>query len=157
ALLALPALEILWVNLHIGFIFGPVFVGAFFLEVLLRRDTQWKRWLGILALTLAATLANPSGVQGALYPLTIWGNYGLDMAENHSIAYLESSGYTGGEFLLIKLALVILGLSFLAPMRRERPFPFALLALAILMGGMAWFAIRNQTLLAMFALPAVGL
>lgn len=180
ALLALPALEILWVNLHIGFIFGPVFVGAFLLGTLLERaperDTgkgarrteaaraaeaefhrdkraRLKRWAGILLLTAAATLANPSGVQGALYPLSIWGNYGLDIIENHSIPYLESNGYVG-EFFAIKLALAVLCGSFALAAFRARRFPFAPAMLGGVMGAMTWFAIRNQTLLAMFTIPA---
>src|SRR5262249_801190 len=79
-LLVLPVLEALWVNLHIGFIFGPIFIGAFLLEELLERPPKpvnpgtnpWEsgfyrekarralRWLGLLGLTLAATLLNPS-------------------------------------------------------------------------------------------------
>jgi hypothetical protein len=182
-LMALPALEILWVNLHIGFIFGPVFVGAFLLGALLERppkgdttgnnaqraklakaaETEFfqtrrirlKRLSGILALTLAATLVNPSGIQGALYPFTIWGNYGLDMIENHSIPYLESNGYQG-EFFAIKLTLLVLWSSFAALMARRRRIPLPLLALAGVMSVMAWLAIRNQTLLAVFAIAAVG-
>jgi len=112
-----------------------------------------KRWLGIFSLTLAARLVNPSGIYGAVYPIAIWGNYGLDVIENRSISYLESNHYAG-EFLTIKLALLVLGLSCLAAMLRARRFPFALLALSGLMGWMGWIAIRNQTLLAMFTIPA---
>src|SRR4029077_15363508 len=101
---------------------GPVFIGAFMLAELLKRQPQPKRqrggvspwetefyqekrflltrWLGILSLTLLATLMNPSGIYGAAYPLTIWSNYGIDIVENHSIPYLESNGFKG-EYLLI--------------------------------------------------------
>jgi hypothetical protein len=176
ALLLLPALEVLWVNLHIGFIFGPIFIAAFLLADLLERPQKpeetgpnpWEskfyrekvrrlgRWLGILALTLAATLLNPSGIQGAVYPLFIWTNYGIAVIENLSVPFLESHHYEG-EFTLIKLTLLALYLSFMLPWRRSAKFPTALFVLAIIIGAMAWTAIRNQTLLALFALPAIGI
>jgi hypothetical protein len=175
ALLALPVLEILWVNLHIGFIFGPVFIGAFMLGDLTARPpagedlgpNPWasefyteklyllRQWLKIIALTGAATLLNPNGIRGAIYPLTIWGNYGIDMTENHSIVYLQSNGYSG-EFWEIKLTLLALYVSFLAAIFLARLFPWPMFLLGVLLGSMAFFAIRNQTVMAMFALPAIG-
>jgi hypothetical protein len=175
ALLILPVLEILWVNFHIGFIFGPVFIGAFMLGDLVVRPPEgedlgpnpWasefyteklyvlRQWLKILGLTLAATLVNPNGIHGALYPLTIWQNYGMDVVENHSIVYLESHGYTG-EFLVIKLTLAALYVSFLAAILLARRFPWPMFFLGVLLGAMGFFAMRNETVMAMFALPAIG-
>jgi hypothetical protein len=174
ALLALPILEIFWVNFHIGFIFGPVFIGAFMLGDLAVRPPEgeelgpnpwasafyaeklylFKQWLKILGLTLAATLLNPNGIRGALYPLTIWQNYGMDMVENHSIVYLESHGYTG-EFLVIKLTLAAFYVSFLAAILLARRFPWPMFFLGVVLGAMGFFTMRNETVMAMFALPAI--
>src|SRR5207237_10735185 len=86
ALLILPALEAVWVNLHIGFIFGPIFIAAFLVAELLERPAEsgeagaspWKaefyrekgrrpgRWSGVLGLTLAATPVNQAGIPGAI-------------------------------------------------------------------------------------------
>jgi len=176
ALLALPALQVLWVNLHIGFVFGPVFIVAFLFGDLLARPPKgqvfstgniwasdfykekafrFKQWLKILALTVAATLVNPSGIYGAAYPLAIWSNYGLEMRENHSILFLENHGYSG-EYLLIKLTLLVLYLSFIPVALRARRFPMALFLMAVLIGAMAFLAVRNQPLLAMFSLACIG-
>src|SRR5262249_13039102 len=176
ALLALPAIEALWVNLHIGFIFGPIFITAFLVAELLERPAKseeaganpWEskfyrekarraeRWCGILGLTLAATLLNPSGIQGAIYPFAIWTNYGLAVIENQSIPFLERYNYTG-EYTLIKLTLAALGLSFIPLWRRGAQFPLALFALAVVIGDMAWTAIRNQTMLAFFSLATIAI
>jgi len=176
SLLVLPLLEALWVNLHIGFIFGPIFIGAFLLEELLERPPKpenpganpWEskfyrekarravRWSVLLGLTLAATLLNPSGIRGAIYPLTIWTNYGISVIENQSIRFLESQNYKG-EFMLLKLTLLALYLSFIPSSRRAKRFPLALFALAALIGEMTWTAIRNQTLLAFFSLAAIAI
>lgn len=176
ALLVLPALEVLWVNLHIGFIFGPIFIGAFLLGDLLERPPKsevaeanpWEskfyrekirragRWSAILGLTVAATLLNPSGLQGAFYPFAIWTNYGIAMIENQSMSALQSQGYKG-EFTLIELTMLALYLSFIPASVRALRFPLALLALAVVLGEMTWMAIRNQPILAYFSLAAIAI
>ncbi len=154
-LLILPALEVFWVNLHIGFVFGPIFIAAFLLGELVEGPRRLGLWLAILGLTLAATLLNPSGIHGAVYPFTIWTNYGMPVVENFSILFLWSHDYNG-EFALITLTLLALYLSFLAP-RRSGPFPAALFILAAVIGELAFTAIRNQTLLAYFSLAAIAI
>ncbi len=164
ALLLLPALEVVWVNLHIEFVLGPIFIVAFLLGDLVDgprnperhpKPRRLGRWLSILGLTLAATLVNPSGIRGAVYPFTIWTNYGIPVVENLSILFLWRHGYKG-EFALITLTLLALSLSFLAP-RRTGPFPMALFILAVAIGELAFTAIRNQTLLAHFSLAAIAI
>ena len=155
-LLLLPVLEVLWVNLHLGFCLGPAFIAAFMLADLFARPQRVTRWLGILSLTLLATVINPSGIRGAIYPLTVWSNYGLSVSENHSVPYCERQGYPG-EYLLIKLTLIALFLSFILAVSRSRLFPVALFVLAALTSALAWLAVRNQTLLALFSVAAVAI
>src|SRR5207244_5893280 len=114
-----------------------------------------RQWLLILGLTLAATLVNPSGLKGALYPLTIWSNYAIPIVENLSIPFLWTHGYTG-EFALILLTLAELYLSFLAP-RSSGRFPSALFLLAAVIGVLAFSAIRHQTLLANYSLEIISI
>ena len=195
ALLVLPVLEVLWVNFHIGFVFGPVFIGAFMLGDMVSRPDPYKteaeevtgeepveeeaagedeerdshtwrsefyreklyvlkRWMLVLLLTVAATLLNPNGLKGALYPFTIWGNYGIDITENHSLPYLQANGYTG-EYLVIKFTLILFYLSLLLAIVRARRFPLPMFLLGVLLSCMAFFAIRNQTVMAMLVLPAI--
>jgi hypothetical protein len=108
----------------------------------------------VLLLTAAATLLNPNGLKGAIYPFTIWGNYGIEITENHSIPYLEASGYSG-EYLVIKFTLILFYVSLLLAIVRARRFPLPLFLLGILLSCMAFFAIRNQTVMAMLVLPAI--
>jgi hypothetical protein len=164
-LLALPVMEILWVNLHIGFIYGPTLIAAFLLDELFslppspefQKDKllRLKQWLIVLGLTLVATLINPSGIEGALHPFTIWTNYGIQVQENQSVLSLQRLGYRF-DHVLIEFTLGALYLSFLPAIRYARRFPWALLALALLFGAMAWSAIRNQTIFALFALMAIS-
>ena len=80
----LPPLELLWVNFHIYFVIGLIIYGAFLIErFFLKRLGRKEVMIGI-ALALA-TLVNPNGLRGALYPLTILHNYDLPIAENYPI------------------------------------------------------------------------
>jgi hypothetical protein len=99
---------------------------------------------------------NPSGIQGAIYPLSIWTNYGLAVIENQPVLVLEAQHYNG-PFTLIKLTLLALYASFIPLWGRAERFPVGLFALAAVIGGMAWMAIRHQTLLAFFSLAVIAI
>ena len=85
ALYLLPVVQVLWVNAHPLFVFGPLLVGLG-LTVALGRLALSKvgsdarvaavrdaRTLGaVLAATTLACLLNPYGVQGALHPLLLF-------------------------------------------------------------------------------------
>ena len=71
----LPALEILWVNLHVYFLLGPLIVGAFLLESLRARRAVFGRIFLVFAGTVAAILANPFGIKAFTAAVTIFVNY----------------------------------------------------------------------------------
>ncbi len=63
-LLALSVLQVVWVNTHPSFLLGPALAGAYGIEFLLRRRWIELRWWALAAaLTCAACLANPYGVE----------------------------------------------------------------------------------------------
>src|SRR6202044_318114 len=81
----LPVLMLFWINLHIGFVFGFLVLGAFGLEQLIedlrlkiKDKTQpvfSKNFLQLVYISLAwvlAALITPSFVRGFLYPLYIF-------------------------------------------------------------------------------------
>ena len=80
----LPLLEILWVNTHIYFIMGVVFVGFLFLETWIIHKKFPQRIGLILLMIIFATLINPSFLRGALLPFTFQTNYGFPVEENES-------------------------------------------------------------------------
>jgi len=88
----LPFLELLWVNIHIYFIIGIAVVGIFLIEQLLikrsLRESSFLSLLAVLLLSLIATLFNPNGILGAIYPLVFSNNYGYTIEENQNIFFL---------------------------------------------------------------------
>jgi hypothetical protein len=83
---ALPAIQVLWVNSHGLFIFGPLILGAYVAdgawrtlrgrlgagEPLDRPGPRWWMHVGLASVAVvAACLVNPYGVRGALFPLEL--------------------------------------------------------------------------------------
>lgn len=82
-LFVLIPLELLWVNLHIYFLIGPLLVFLFLLKALQTKN-QTKLLVITLLGTLIVTLFNPNFFKGAVLPFTFWQNYGLPTGENVS-------------------------------------------------------------------------
>lgn len=89
----LPLIEFLWVNIHIYFFVGLAVFGLFLIENLIKnRRSLNYRYTSLLVvsflLTCLATLFNPNGISGALYPLNVFKNYGYPIEENQNIFFL---------------------------------------------------------------------
>jgi hypothetical protein len=83
-------LQMLWTNMHIYFFTGIVVLFLFFADHLFLKKS--KRSIQTLGMTLIgasiATLFNPYGIYGALFPITVQQNYGFPVIENQSFFYL---------------------------------------------------------------------
>lgn len=81
----IPAIMLLWVNLHITFVFGLflIVLGG----VLSRKQKRpvWGYLLGILAVCF-----NPNGIYGAIEPFIIFRNYGYTIVENQTVFLINS-------------------------------------------------------------------
>jgi hypothetical protein len=161
-LLVLPALMVLWVNLHIGFVFGFLVLGAFGLEQVIKlsqkKPNGFVQLLIISGLCLAAGLINPFGYKILIYPFLIFKNYGYLIVENQSVKFLENINFTAGQHFLLFKAMVGLALAgFIAvAITAWRKLDVAQLVVIVITGGMAYLAIRNFPSFAFFVLPAVA-
>ncbi len=156
-LFLIPFLEIIWVNTHIFFIFGVYLVGIFFFESLVLKQWQKAKTLAkILSLTALVTLVSPYFLRGAIYPFTIFQNYGYRIVENQSIPFLEHLSFSNPEFLWFKitLALVILSGIFIFWKFRKN-FLLAPTALALTFAILGYFGIRHIATFALFSLPVL--
>jgi len=93
-------IQLLWVNIHIFFIFNFGLVGMFWLlaltrylqqknSILNRKSPFQLRTLSFALIGLGIlSLFNPAGWQGVLAPLHIFDNYGYRVLENQSIPFL---------------------------------------------------------------------
>lgn len=149
AIWILPFLMLLWVNFHVYF-----FLGIFILFVFLLNN--FKLWPVFLA-SLLAIFINPFGYRAVLFPISALQNYGYKIAENQSVWFLQKIGIAEnpnyGLFWLVFAAL--LAAAALAFFKKEKNLRVFFLPAAIL-GLMAALAVRNFTIFALFALPAIS-
>ncbi len=162
---------LLWVNLHIGFVFGFLVLGAFGLEQMIK-DIRLKiqdktnpilsknfyKLLYISIISLIAGLINPNFIQGLLYPLNIFKNYGYLIVENQSVKFLENIGVINNQhFLLFKVVVIVTVISFIGvAIRNYRKIDIAQLVLVVVTAVMAYLGIRNFPSFALFTLPALA-
>ena len=147
----LPPLMALWVNLHLGFVYGLMAVGVWTLI----QVTRWLRWrtvglrtpLLVAGACLLATLANPDGPAILVYPL----HYMQGGSERSLILEWQRPDLTSVVNIPITLKLVLLALSL--PWQRRRPF-LAVLSLAAVALGVE--AARNLPFAVLLLLPVAG-
>lgn len=96
-LFVLIPLQFLWTNMHVYFIIGIVTVFLFFLDSIVshRKELLAKRipkqtqvLFFVLVCCALATLANPNGISGALYPFHVFDNYGYQIEENQNVFFM---------------------------------------------------------------------
>lgn len=117
----LPLIQILWVNTHIYFPIGIVIIGFFLIDAItsyIKNPNTKIRISSLLFILLASifvTLLNPNGMKGALYPFSVFQNYGYSIEENQNIFFLwniihkQSIFYF---FIAAPLLLISLALNF---------------------------------------------
>lgn len=157
-LYAIPFLEIIWVNSHIYFIFGPFFVGIFLLETLiLKQYEKTKKIVKILIATIIATLITPYGIKGIIYPFIIFKNYGYRVVENQSIHFLENLSFINPAFFWYKFILAIIVISsvyIILYQRKNFLISFTLISLTFAI--LAFLGIRHTTAFAFVSLPLLS-
>ena len=157
-LFILPFLEILWVNTHIYFIFGPALVGLFFVDRIIKKRKFLNKLFLILISTSLVTLINPFFIKGVLAPFDIFKNYGYRIVENQSVWFLQKLGIINNPNLIlyeISLGILILSFVLILILKRKR-FSFIYSILAIVWCVLGWLAIRNFTMFGLFALPIIA-
>lgn len=144
-------------NTHIYFLLGPLLIGAFLLEALLQKRAAFLRLFAVFGATLAAMLINPFGYRAVTAATDIFGNYGYRLAENQSVWFLERFGMHNPNFLIFKIALAALALSYVLILIRNRTkFRLAPFLVMAGIGTLGVLAERNLTLFGLFLIPALS-
>lgn len=161
----LVPIQLLWVNLHITFGFGLALIFLFFLDrlwarrqaiYLAARNKKIDKYIFLVMIAGLATgvmcLVNPNGWRGALYPLSVFGNYGYTVVENQSPWFLEKLIHNP-IISVFKITAVALILSFIFNLGRIKVFYLLGSILFLILAGSA---IRNFPFLGLFALPVLA-
>ncbi|MBI2338438.1 hypothetical protein HYU95_04615 [Candidatus Daviesbacteria bacterium] len=110
----LPVIQLIWVNTHIYFFVGLILQAIFLIHAIYQylfihpKGGHIKLLSFILLLSVIASLINPNGLTGLLYPLNVTQNYGYTIVENQTIFFLENIGFRDPNFLFVKLSIGII-------------------------------------------------
>lgn len=151
----LPVVQLLWVNTHIYFPMGFILQGIFIIHFFIRKEAKrFKLLLGIFLVSALLSLLNPNTLEGLLYPLQIFGNYGYTIAENQNLFLLESLNFKDPDFLFVKIAVFLSFLSLIVSFIRHT-FTLKNLLLTLLGVTLALVHVRSFPYLVFLSLPAV--
>jgi hypothetical protein len=148
----LPIVQILWVNSHIVFFMGPFIVGCWLIGKVVERGTwrgaiSTRTWI-VAGLVGVATLCNPNGLAGALYPFNVLDNYAIPVFENQSPALLRANGYAQALTNLLYIGLALAALGFAVNRKQIRANVFGLLTCT----GTAYLALTMVRFFPLFSL-----
>ncbi len=150
----LAALELLWVNLHIFFIFGPVLTTIFIVDAYIHRKQNLQIFLMLFMILCVVTLVNPWGLKGALMPFNIFKSYGYMVAENQSLFFLQQRfvtqlGYVYFEIIyLVCIVLIISGFI----LRKAKNF-FLPISIRLIVGVLSFNTMRMTALWGWLFIP----
>ena len=149
----LPALMAVWANLHLGFFFGFMLLGAWVAATALRAlRGDWSALrtpLAVSAACVAAACINPAGPGLLLYPI----RYLTDAGATHQyVREWQSPGITNPFHAPIFLGIFMLAASLLS---KHRPSAFLLIvSIAVIALGLQ--AVRNAPFVALMLPPVAG-
>lgn len=86
----LPVVMLLWINMHITFIFGIFLILILITKIFLNREKNYSITnYSITFISLFVLLFNPHGLTGVFYPFNIFKDYGYTIVENQNLFYLS--------------------------------------------------------------------
>jgi hypothetical protein len=157
ALYLLPAVMLVWVNLHAGFVLGYAILGLAFaveaLRYLLRRPAaislpRLRAMAVVLATSVAVAIVNPNGWDIYLYPFQTGGS----AEQQRLIVEWFSPNFQMSQIWAFE-AMIFLIIGGLALSRRIEARQFLLLLVGL---GLALHSVRNLSLFMLVAVPALA-
>ncbi|MGH9750008.1 MAG: hypothetical protein ACRD6R_08810 [Candidatus Polarisedimenticolia bacterium] len=151
----LPCLQVIWANLHGGFVLGPVMVALAAMGRRLDRDRRGAVRLALLVPVLvAACLLNPYGIELLRFPFALTGSAFMGEIYEWLPPYAEPFASTRMARMYvawIALSLLVLGLSLGRALRRRVIAPGGSLPILIF-GAFLFLSLRMNRNVADFAL-----
>jgi hypothetical protein len=157
ALYLLPAVMLVWVNLHAGFVLGYAILGLALgvegIRYLLRRPAamsflRLRAMAAVLTASVAAAIVNPNGWDIYLYPFQTGGS----PEQQRLIVEWFSPNFQMPQIWAFE-AMIVLIIGGLALSRRVEPRQFLLLLVGL---GLALHSVRNLSLFMLVAVPALA-
>ncbi len=153
-LLILIPTQIIWVNIHIFFIFGISIASFFTIHSYFNKKEKFKKYLILLGGLILASLINPFFIKGLLEPLLIFREYGYLLAENMSIIFMQTRFYNP-LYLYFELIFLLGTISFFISKKTIKENVLNIL-LFLFFGTLAWKMTRNITIFGLVLIPILS-
>lgn len=155
-LFLVPISLFLWINFHISFVFGVMLVFFLVFKMLIIHKKELfkdKKIIAILITSLIALLINPHGVQGLLYPLSIFQNYGYPIVENQDLLFLHAVTFNPLiTYFFLLSPFIFFGTLILATKKKYIEIPILLLFYFL-----AFKQIRHMPFFVLMAIPILSI
>jgi len=145
--------QLLWINLHISFIFSLFLIALLLFSIFLKSPqlpNKVRRKIIILFLSsILISLLNPNTYKGLLQPFTIFSDYGYRVVENQNLWFLFK--IMPQEFIYFYVFFTIINLIFLSIyFKKVNIFDKLLTTTAMILG---FIALRNAPIYVAFSFP----
>ena len=153
----LIVLQIIWVNTHIFFILGPILISFSWLQAKLDNDKQGGKDLrSLFWLVLGACLVNPSGLNGALLPLSLFQGFHTTLSENLPM-FVSAGSFPHYQWrcFILNLELLLISWTFMLQYKEIKQNMMGL-SLVIILSLSVLFANRLILLFSLFWIPLVS-
>jgi hypothetical protein len=157
-LITLVIIQILWVNIHIFFVFNFVFVGAFWLHNLINHKSIKNHSILLGALVLSS-MVSPFHVKALLEPLTIFHNFDMQITENFPVPFLEEGHlFQNVYFFYFKLIFLIAAVNLvLVLIKKNLRSLFVYLLLFLFISILTWRMNRFECIFGLMMIPIMAL
>ncbi len=180
----IPVLQILWVNIHIFFIFGLFILGVFWadawwsgfawarrnsihenkggekfpdLDFLIGSSPEARQYFILLSISILVCFLNPFGFKGVLVPFLIFKEYGYMLAENQSVFFMQRRFPDHPMYAHFEAVFLLTAASFVPVfLRKEIKNNLLSLVLMGIFSLLAFKAIRMIPLFGLFAVPCIA-
>jgi len=143
-------IQILWVNMHIFFILGPVIISIYFVNEVVNKTQNVKPYIFFLIFSILSSLFNPWYINGLLEPLNIFKNYGYTIAENQSVLFMQKRFSYPVYYHFEILFILVLTLIFLLIRKKLIKYYLKDILLIIAFSLLSWRFIRGLSIFALF-------
>lgn len=158
----LPAISLIWANSHIYFPVGFFIIIVFLADLIFQKYVQKVKNLEnkiatlfvILGTSVLSTFINPNLIKGALYPFTVFNNYGVTISENKTIFALQEVNFVNPDFAFYYISAFILLASIYTSFFRNK-FSLKNILLTLLGLALATQSMRGFPYLLLISLPYV--
>ncbi len=158
----LPVISLIWANSHIYFPVGFFIIIVFLADLIFQKYVQKIKNLEnkiatlfvILGTSILSTFINPNFIKGALYPFTVFNNYGVTISENKTIFALQEVNFVNPDFTFYYISAFIILASIYSSFFRNK-FSFKNILLPLLGLALATQSMRGFPYLLLISLPYV--